>query len=83
MTTPKLSTKTGLVYVLARTRDDQTGADAYYWTAFDFRTGKAVWRKLLGTGIYYDGYWSTTALGPDDAYYVAAWGGLAAIKDGG
>ena len=29
MTTPKLSTKTGLVYVLARTHDDQTGADVY------------------------------------------------------
>ena len=42
MTTPKLSTKTGLVYVLARTRDDQTGADVYYWTALDYRTGKVV-----------------------------------------
>ena len=79
---PKLSTRTGLIYVVERQQDRQNGVDAYYWTALDFRTGKAVWRKLLGTGIYYDGYWSTTALGPDDAYCVAAWGGLAAIKDG-
>ncbi len=80
-TVPRLSTKTGLIYIVERQQDHQNGVDAYYWTALDFRTGKAVWRKLLGTGIYYDGYWSTTALGPDDAYYVAAWGGLAAIKD--
>ena len=54
MTTPKLSTKTGLIYVLARTHDDQTAADVFYWTAVDFRTGEVVWQKLAGTGQAYD-----------------------------
>ena len=81
-TVPRLSTGSGLVYLVERQQDQTNDVPVYYWTALDFRTGEAVWRKLLGTGINYDGYWSTTALGPDGTFYVAAWGGLAAVKDG-
>jgi hypothetical protein len=80
-TVPTLSTATGLIYIVERQRDATTGADAYYWTALDFRTGYPVWRKMAGTGINYDGYWSTTMMGPDGTYYVAAYGGIAAIRD--
>ena len=78
---PKLSTKTGLIYVSER-RDDTNGVDAHYWTAVDFRTGKVVWRKLAGTGAAWDNYWSLPALGRTGTFYVAEYGGLAAIKDG-
>ena len=81
-TVPRLSTKTGLIYLVERQQDTQNDVAVYYWTALDFRTGKAVWRRLLGTGINYDGYWSTTAFSPQGAFYVACWGGLAGVKDG-
>ena len=82
MTTPKLSTKTGLIYVLAREKDEQTAADVYYWTAVDFRTGEVVWQKLAGTGQAYDNYWAGPAVGRNGAVYVGCYGGLAAIRDG-
>ena len=80
--TPKLSTKTGLVYVLAREKDEQTAADVYYWTALDFRTGEVVWKKFAGTGQAFDNYWSALTVGRNGAIYVGCYGGLVAIKDG-
>ena len=81
-TVPTLSTATGLITFVERQEDATTGADVYYWTALDHRTGYPVWRKMVGTGVNYDGYWSTTMMGPDGTYYVATYGGLAAIRDG-
>ena len=81
MTTPKLSTKTGPVYVPTRTKDAQTGADVYYWTALDYRTGKVVWQKLAGTGQSDDNYWAPPAVGRNGAIYVGCYGGPAAIRD--
>jgi len=81
VTGPKLSTKTGLIYVSER-QDDLNGVDAYYWTAVDFRTGKVVWRKLAGTGVAWDNYFSAPALGRTGTFYVAEYGGLAAVRDG-
>jgi hypothetical protein len=78
---PKLSTRTGLIYVVARTTDDLTGVDVYYWTALDFRTGRTVWQKMAGTGVAFDGYWQTTAIGPTGTAYLPVYGGLIAIKD--
>ena len=81
-TVPTLSTQTGLITFVERQEDATTGADVYYWTALDYRTGYPVWRKMAGRGVNYDGYWSTTMMGPDGTYYVATYGGLAAIRDG-
>ncbi len=81
-TVPTLATETGLIYIVERQNDPVTGVGVFYWTALDFRTGYPVWRKLAGTGVNYDGYWSTTMLGPSGTYYVAAYGGLAGIRDG-
>ena len=78
---PKLSTRTGLIYVVARKQDDQTGVDVYYWTALDFRTGKTVWQKMAGTGVAFDGYWQTSAIGPTGTAYLPVYGGLIAIRD--
>jgi len=81
VTGPKLSTKTGLIYVSER-QDDLNSVDAYYWTAVDFRTGKVVWRKLAGAGVAWDNYWSLPALGRTGTFYVAEYGGLAAVREG-
>ena len=80
-TLPKLSTRTGLLYVIARQRDEQNGVDAYYWTAIDFRTGEVVWQKLAGTGVNYDGYWPGPDMGKDGTMYMAVYGGVVAIRD--
>lgn len=79
---PRLSTQTGLLYVIARQQDTANDVPVFYWTAVDFRTGKVVWQKLMGTGISWDNYWSIPALGPDGTVYVGNYGGMAAIKDG-
>jgi hypothetical protein len=78
---PKLSTQTGLIYVIGR-EDDANGVDAYYWTAVDFRTGKVVWRKLAGTGVAWDSYFAPSSLGPTGTFYNGNYGGLAAVRDG-
>ena len=72
---PKLSTTTGLIYVIDRQKDHTTGADVYYWTALDFRTGQTVWQKMAGRGINWDSYWAAPALGPDGTHTSATTGG--------
>jgi len=77
---PKLSTRTGLVYLFAREYDG-TGLDVYYWTAVDFRTGQLVWAQLVGTGALFDSYVPGPAIGPSGALYVGTYGGFVAMKD--
>ncbi len=78
---PKLSTQTGLIYVIDR-QDDANGVDVYYWTAVDFRTGKVVWRKMAGRGVAWDSYFAPSSLGPTGTFYNGNYGGLAAVRDG-
>jgi hypothetical protein len=78
---PKLSTQTGLIYVIDR-QDDSNGVDAYYWTAVDFRTGKVVWRKMAGRGVAWDSYFAPSSLGPTGTFYNGNYGGIAAVRDG-
>ena len=80
-TVPKLSTKTGLLYVVAR-RQDPAGAAVYYLTALDYRSGAAVWQKRTGAGINWDGYWAAPMLGADGTIYFSVFGGMASLKDG-
>ncbi len=78
---PKLSTQTGLIYVVER-QDDGAGVDVYYWTAVDFRTGEVVWRKMAGRGVAWDSYFAPASLGPTGTFYNGNYGGLAAVRDG-
>ena len=78
---PKLSTQTGLIYVIDR-QDDEASVDVYYWTAVDFRTGKVVWRKMAGRGVAWDSYFAPSSLGPTGTFYNGNYGGLAAVRDG-
>lgn len=78
---PKMSTKTGLVYFFTRQYDTKR-LDVYYWTAVDFRTGKTVWERQVGTGGLFDSYVPGPAIGPGGTLYVGTYGGVVALRDG-
>jgi hypothetical protein len=79
--TPKLSTRTGLIYVQDRKWDAENNVNAYYWAAVDFRTGEVVWEKLVGTGDMFDNFWAAAGIGPNGALYGTVYGGLTMLKD--
>ncbi len=80
-TLPKLSTKTGLVYLYTKLADAPDKIDAYYFTGIDFRTGKTVFRMLAGTGSGYDNNWASISLAPDGSAFVGVLNGLVRISD--
>jgi hypothetical protein len=85
---PRLSTKTGLIYTVSReydpdavNSDGTNGVYVYYWIALDFRTGETVWKKLAGTGDEFDSFYPALAIGPNKALYVGAYGGFMTMRD--
>ncbi len=82
----KMSTRTGLIYGVTRKYDTEApgyeppGLDVYYFSAIDFRTGKVVWERQLGTGFDYDSF-SLVLIGPDGTAYSGQYGGLVAVRD--
>jgi hypothetical protein len=80
-TVPKLSTATGLVYLYTKLPGAPKGADAYYFTAIDFASGKTVFRVLAGTGVRYDNNWAAISLAPDGTAYVGVLNGLIRVRD--
>jgi len=80
-TSPRLSTKTGLIYTVAREYDAQKDVYAYYWVALDFRTGKTVWKKMAGTGEQFDSFYPGIVIGRNGTLYGGVYGGLIAIRD--
>jgi hypothetical protein len=80
-TVPKLSTATGLVYLYTKLPDAPAQADAYYFTAIDFTTGRTVYRVLTGTGVRYDNNWAAISLAPDGSAFVGVLNGLIRVRD--
>ena len=87
-TAPRLSTRTGLIYIITRELDMSKvdanhpfGLDVYYWTAVDFRTGETVWKKLAGTGSMYDSFYTGIGFGPNGALYTGGYGGFYMLRD--
>jgi hypothetical protein len=78
---PKLSATTGLIYTYTRP-PDPSGAQGYYWTAIDFRTGQTVWNQFAGAGLQYNNNYAGLALGPDGTAYLGVTGGIVALRDG-
>jgi streptogramin lyase len=76
---PKLSLATGLVYTYTKPPD--TAADAWYFTALDFRSGATVYKRLAGTGLGFNNHYAPITLGPDGTAYVGALGGLVLLRD--
>jgi hypothetical protein len=80
-TSPRLSTRTGLIYTIASEHDDGNDVNAYYWAALDFRTGETVWKKLAGTGDRFDTFYPALAIGPNNALYTGVYGGIISMRD--
>jgi hypothetical protein len=77
---PKLSLPNGLVYTYTKpARKD--GIDAWYFTALSFRSGKAVYKKLAGTGFGYNNNFAPVSIGPDGTGYVGVLGGITRFRD--
>jgi hypothetical protein len=77
---PKLSAANGLVYTY--TKDPQPdGADAWYLTALDFRTGATVFKALAGEGLGHNNNYAPITVAPDGAIYVGVLGGIVALRD--
>lgn len=77
---PKLSTKTGLIYTYTRP-PDPSGAQGYYWTAIDYRTGKTAWNRYAGSGFIFNNNYAGLGLGPDGTAYIGVIGGMVSLQD--
>jgi hypothetical protein len=78
---PKLSAQNGLIYAYSRP-PDPLGAQGYYWTAIDFRTGQTKWHRFAGAGLLYNNNYAGLSLGPDGTAYLGVIGGMIALRDG-
>jgi len=88
----KVSFATGLLYGYTHPAVNElpwTGAalpallapEAWFFTAFDVRTGKQVWSRYVGSGLGYNNNYAPVTLGPDGAAYVGSVVGLVRIAD--
>jgi hypothetical protein len=77
-TVPKLSLKTGLVYLYTKPRGLP---DRWYLTAVDFRTGKTVWKRLIGTGLLYNVHYAGLTISPKGVLYSGVLGGTIGVAD--
>ena len=76
---PKLSLRNGLVYAYTKPAGKP---DAWYLTAMSYRSGRTVWRKLVGTGLYFNVHYAGLAISPRGVIYSGVLGGTVAVADG-
>ncbi len=57
--------------------------DAWFFTAFDARTGRQVWSRYTGSGLGYNNNYAPVTIGPDGSAYVGTLGGLLRVADRG
>jgi hypothetical protein len=77
---PKLSLATGLVYTYTKPKRADN-ADAWFFTALDFRTGETIFKRYSGAGLGYNNNYAPVTLGPDGTAYVGTLGGLTRFTD--
>jgi hypothetical protein len=75
---PKLSLANGLVYTITKPAGTP---DAWYVTAIDYETGKTVWSRLLGTGLFYNNHYAGIAISPRGDLYSGVLGGTVRLAD--
>src|SRR5215213_7334308 len=75
-TVPKMSLASGLIYLYSKPKGTP---DAWYLTAVDFRTGKTVWRRLIGTGLLFNVHYAGITISPKGVLYVGVLGGTVAV----
>lgn len=80
---PKVSTKTGLLYVYTKEADPvNPTSDAWFWTAVDFRTGATRWKRLAGTGLAFNNHYAGIVIGRrNKTAYLGVIGGIVALRD--
>lgn len=78
---PKLSLASGLVYTYTK-EPRADGGDPWYLTTIDVRTGRTVYKALVGDGLGFNNNYAPVTLGPDGTAYVGVLGGLVAVRDG-
>jgi len=75
-TVPKMSLASGLIYLYTKPKGTP---DAWYLTAVDFRTGKTVWRRLIGTGLLFNVHYAGITISPKGVLYVGVLGGTVGV----
>lgn len=82
-TVPKLSTKTGLVYLYTREINDDIPkkAVAWYLTAIDYETGETRFKVFTGTGRRWNNSYAPITIGPNGTVYVGVFNGVVSVKD--
>ena len=71
---------TGLLYTWTKPHS-WWGADAWYLTAIDVRTGRTAFRVRAGLGWLRDSSYGPVTLAPDGTAYVGTLGGLVRVRD--
>ncbi len=76
----------GLIYTFENVKDP-SGADPWYWSALDYRTGKVAWKQLAGWGGLYNNHYAGIAIGQNaktrkPTLYLGGVGGVMALRDG-
>jgi hypothetical protein len=83
----QMSLANGLIYTYTKDPDSCSTPGpcytaAWYLTAIDFASGQTMFKRLGGTGLFYNNHYSAVYLGPDQkTAYVGVIGGLIAIRD--
>ncbi len=87
----KLSRGSGLIYgythpaasevPMTNGAPSSLAPDAWFFTAFDARTGRQVWSKYTGSGLGYNNNYAPVTIGPDKSAYVGTLGGLIRVAD--
>jgi len=77
---PRLSRANGLLYGYTKRRS-WWGADAWYLSAVDVRTGRAVFSVRTGLGPLLDSHYGEVAIAPDGSAYVPTLGGMVRVRD--
>jgi hypothetical protein len=75
----KLSVANGLIYTYTK---GSGSSDPWYWTTLDFRTGRAVYRQLAGTGLGYNNNYAGIAISRSGREYLGTLGGIISLRDG-
>ena len=82
---PRATAPTASIYTYENL-SDPSGADPWYWTAIDYRTGKIVWRQRAGYGGLFNNHYAGIALGKarggKPTLYLGGIGGIMALRDG-
>ena len=63
--------------------ESDPGAEGYYWTAIDWRSGRTVWSRYAGSGLPYNNNYAGIALGADGTAYLGVTAGMVPLRDGG